>query len=135
MDTWASSLGVSTLDENHEYLIAYDYNSDLWLFDVTERKFVKKYIHTRLGIVKRYLAGESPEKLHKETGINDGCIRKWKRQYLAEGEESLENKKKPGNPLSKYERRKELSGEEQLEYPIELLKRELLRRDAEVLRL
>ncbi len=47
----------------------------------------------------------------------------------------LENQKKPGNPLAKYERRKELTREEQLEYQIELLKRELLKRDAEVLRL
>ena len=89
----------------------------------------------KLKIVKRYLAGESPVKLHEETGISDGNIRKWKRQYLAGGGEALENKKKPGNPLSKYERRKELSREEQLEYQVELLKRELLKKDAEVVRL
>ena len=89
----------------------------------------------KMEIVKRYLSGESPVKLHKETGISDGNIRKWKRQYLSGGETALENQKKPGNPLSKYERRKELTREEQLEYKIELLKRELLKRDAEVLRL
>ena len=88
-----------------------------------------------MEIVKRYLTGESPVKLHKETGISDGNIRKWKRQYLSGGESALENQKKPGNPLAKYERRKELTREEQLEYQIELLKRELLKRDAEVLRL
>ena len=65
-------------------------------------------------------------------GISDGNIRKRKRQYLSGGEAALENKKKPGNPLSKYERRKELSREEQLEYQIELLKRELLKKEAEV---
>lgn len=54
---------------------------------------------------------------------------------MSGGETALENQKKPGNPLSKYERRKELTREEQLEYQIELLKRELLKRDAEVLRL
>jgi transposase len=89
----------------------------------------------KLEIVKRYLSGESPVKLYEETGISDGNIRKWKRQYLSGGEAALENKKKPGNPLSKYERRKELSREEQLEYQIELLKRELLKKEAEVLRL
>lgn len=89
----------------------------------------------KLEIVKRYLSGESPVQLHKETGISDGNIRKWKRQYLSGGEAALANKKKPGNPLSKYERRKELSREEQLEYQIELLKRELLKKEAEVLRL
>ena len=40
-----------------------------------------------------------------------------------------------GKSTGKYERRKELTREEQLEYQIELLKRELLKRDAEVLRL
>lgn len=89
----------------------------------------------KLRIVKRYLAGESPVKLHEETGISDGAIRKWKRQYLAGGEAALENKKKPGNPLAKYERRKELSREEQLEYQVLLLKRELMKKDAEVVRL
>lgn len=54
---------------------------------------------------------------------------------MAGDEDALENKKKPGNPLSKYERRKELSREEQLEYQIELLKRELLRKDAQIVRL
>lgn len=35
---------------------------------------------------------------------------------------------KPGNPLSKYERRKELTREEQREYQGELLKRELMKK-------
>lgn len=47
----------------------------------------------------------------------------------------LRTRRNRGNPLSKYERRKELSREEQLEYQIELLKRELLKKEAEVLRL
>jgi len=54
---------------------------------------------------------------------------------LEEGEDGLEPKKKSGNPLSRYERRKELTYEEQLQYQIELLKRELLKKEAEVLRL
>lgn len=37
--------------------------------------------------------------------------------------------------MPKYERRKELAREEQLEYQIELLKRELLKKEAEVVRL
>ena len=89
----------------------------------------------KLAIVKRYLLGESPGKIYKETGISDGNIRKWKRQCQSGGETALENKKKTGNPLLKYERRKELSREEYLEYQVELLKCELLRKDAEVVRL
>lgn len=89
----------------------------------------------KLSLVKRYLAGESSKTLGLETGISDGNIRKWKRQYLSDGETALENKKKSGNPLAKYSSKKELSREEQLEYQIELLKRELLKKEAEVARL
>lgn len=89
----------------------------------------------KVSIVKRYLSGESPVALGKETGISDGNIRKWKRQYLSGGESALENKRKSGNPLSRYERRKELTYEEQLQYQIELLKRELLKKEAEIARL
>ena len=38
------------------------------------------------------------------------------KKYLEQGEIGLENKKKPGNPLIKYSRRKELTQIEQLEY-------------------
>ena len=62
-------------------------------------------------------------------------MHKWKTQYLAGGEEALENKKKPGNPLTKYERKKELTREEELEYQVELLKRELMRKESEIVRL
>ncbi|MDF2839401.1 MAG: hypothetical protein K0Q99_172 [Clostridia bacterium] len=89
----------------------------------------------KLAIVKRYLAGESPIKLYEETGISDGNIRKWKRQYLEGGIEALENKKKPGNPFLRYSRRKTLSREEQLEYQIALLRHELLEKDGEITRL
>lgn len=89
----------------------------------------------KLAIVKRYLSGESSKTLGKETGISDGNIRKWKRQYLSGGKAALENKKRPGNPLSKYERRKELTREEQLEYQVELLKRELMQKEAEISKL
>ncbi len=99
------------------------------------RRYTFHSTEEKIAIVKRYLAGESPVKLHRETGISDGNIRKWKRQYLSGGEDALANKRKPGNPLSKYTRKKELSHEEQLEYQVELLKRELLKKEAEILRL
>lgn len=43
-------------------------------------------------------------------------LRHWVKKYVEQGEESLENKRKPGNPLMKYSRRKELSDLEKLEY-------------------
>ena len=89
----------------------------------------------KLSIVKRNLSGESAMSLAREIGSSDFQIRTWVKIYLTEGEAGLEPKKKPGNPLSRYERRKELTYEEQLQYQIELLKRELVKKEVEVLRL
>ena len=52
----------------------------------------------------------------RETGINSGLIYAWLKKYRENGIQGLENKKKPGNPLSKYSNRKKLTKEEQLEY-------------------
>lgn len=71
----------------------------------------------------------------RELGCSDSQVREWVKAYQIEGEAGVEQKKKPGNPLARYERRKELTYEETLQYQIELLKRELVRKDAEVLRL
>lgn len=99
------------------------------------RKYTIRSKEEKLNIVKRHLAGESGLALERETGIHHRQIQNWTAAYLAQGEAGLVMKKKPGNPLSRYERRKELTYEEQLKYQIELLKRELLKKEAEVLRL
>lgn len=89
----------------------------------------------KLALVKRNLDGETAESLEKETGIYHSQIHKWTKQYLEGGEEALVNKRKPGNPLAKYSRKKELTPMEQLEYKVALLERELLKKDAEIVRL
>ena len=99
------------------------------------RKYVMRSKEEKLSIVKRNLSGEAACSLAREIGTNDRVVRDWVKKYLAEGEAGLEQKKKPGNPLSRYERRKELTYKEQLQYQIELLKRELVKKEAEVLRL
>ena len=98
-------------------------------------KYVVRSKEEKLSIVKRNLAGETSRALERETGCGHRLIQEWTKKYLAEGEVGLEQKKKPGNPLSRYERRKELTYEEQLQYQIELLKRELVKKEAEVIRL
>ena len=40
----------------------------------------------------------------------------WIRKYKEEGIKGLENKKKPGNPLSKYSNKNNLSETEKLQY-------------------
>ena len=89
----------------------------------------------KLALVKRNLNGESIVSLEKETGICHTQILKWTKQYLENGEGALENKRKPGNPLAKYTRKKELTPMEMLEYENALLKRELLRKNIEILKL
>lgn len=99
------------------------------------RKYIQRTQEEKLSVVKRHLSGESAMALSREIGSSDFQVRQWTKLYLEGGEIALEFKKKPGNPLSKYARRKELSYTEQLEYKIELLKRELLQKEAEVIRL
>ena len=52
----------------------------------------------------------------KEIGINSGLLYSWIKKYREKGMDGLTNKKKPGNPLSKYQSKKNLTKEEQLEY-------------------
>lgn len=52
----------------------------------------------------------------RELHIPHTNIISWIKKYQEGGIEALENKRKPGNPLAKYSRRKELSYTEQLEY-------------------
>lgn len=99
------------------------------------RKYTIRSKKEKLEIVKRVLRGEVAQRIENEAGIDHHVIQRWIAKYLAEGEDGLEPKKKPGNPLSRYERRKELSYTEQLQYEIELLKRDLLKKEAEVTRL
>ncbi len=99
------------------------------------RKYEVRSVEEKLLIVKRNLAGESAASLAREIKSSDWQIQEWVKKYLEGGEKALANKRKPGNPLARYERRKELTYEEQLEYKIALLERELLKKEAEVERL
>ncbi|MBR2710988.1 MAG: transposase [Bacilli bacterium] len=60
--------------------------------------------------------GYSSLRIEKEFGISHSLTDVWRRKYLRFGEDSLENQKKPGNPLCKYQNKKNLTKEEQLEY-------------------
>ena len=77
----------------------------------------------KLNIVKEVLGGKGSREVGKEADINDSLVRAWVRQYQKSGEKALEPKRRPGNPLAQYTRRKDLSEVEQLRY--ELAKAEL----------
>lgn len=98
------------------------------------RKYTIRSQEEKLFIVKQVLSG-APVRSWEKQGIRNSQVRDWVNKYMLEGEKGLASKKKPGNPLLRYTRRKELSYEEQLQYQVELLKRELLKKEAEVIRL
>jgi transposase-like protein len=54
--------------------------------------------------------------LSKNNDLSLGMLSTWVKRYQEGGIKALENKRKPGNPLSKYLRRKSLTPTEQLEY-------------------
>lgn len=56
--------------------------------------------------------------IQKEYGINTGLLHQWVKKYRTGGIEGLENSKESRNKLVRYQRRKELSYEEQLEFKI-----------------
>ena len=76
-------------------------------------------------IIRFILNGEkSSYDLERELHISGGMIRRWVIRYNEGGIEALENQRKPGNPLVRYSRRKELTPIEQLEYENMLLRLE-----------
>ena len=71
----------------------------------------------KIKAVKRVLENhETGEDVRKELNINSGLLHAWIKKYLDNGEKGLENKIKPGNPLSKYMHKKELTDIEKLQY-------------------
>lgn len=71
----------------------------------------------KLKIINEVLLNsKSSEEVGKEYDISAGMLRGWIIKFNKYGEGALENKKKPGNPLSKYYNKKNLSEVEQLQY-------------------
>lgn len=52
----------------------------------------------------------------REYGISRAQYFNWNKAYLEQGIKGLENKKKPGNPLSKYSNKKNLTDIEKVQY-------------------
>lgn len=71
----------------------------------------------KLRIVKEVLEKHrSTSEVSKAEKISNGMLNKWLKKYLENGEEGLKNQKKPGNALSKYSMKKNLTEYERLEY-------------------
>lgn len=70
----------------------------------------------KLKIILEVLEGYSSVQIAKKYNISGGMLRGWIIKYKKEGEDALENQKKPGNPLSKYMNRKHLTQMETLQF-------------------
>ena len=71
----------------------------------------------KIKIVKEMLDFDlSPLDIEKKHNISHSLAGKWRKDYLENGEKSLINKKKPGNPLCKFSNKKNLTDIEQLQY-------------------
>ena len=71
----------------------------------------------KLRIIDRVFNGEgSSREIGLEENAYHGMIRNWIYRYKRQGIEGITNKKKPGNPLVKYQAKKNLNELEKLEY-------------------
>ena len=71
----------------------------------------------KLKIINEVLDGKSSYEVARKYDVSSGMIRSWVIKYKEFGESALVNKKKPGNPISKYFVTKHFkSREEELEY-------------------
>ncbi len=59
---------------------------------------------------------KSTHAVTRETGLSNGMINNWIKKYRELGMKGLENKKRPGNPLTKYQKKKNLTDIEKLQY-------------------
>ena len=71
----------------------------------------------KLKLIKDHLDNnKSTNEITTRENISNGMYNKWLKKYLELGDAGLENKKKPGNPLAKYQSKKQLTDIEKLEY-------------------
>lgn len=87
----------------------------------------------KLTVVLRNLNGESGREIERDTGIHHSLVHSWVKQYREDGEDALENSRKPGNPLAKYENKKTLTPVEQLEYENAQLKQKVMKQETEII--
>lgn len=80
----------------------------------TKRYWAKE---EKLRIINRVIKdGISQSQVSREENINVGLLSNWIKKYTEQGEKALENKKKQGNPVMKYQMKKTLNDLEKLEY-------------------
>ena len=90
----------------------------------TKRYYSKE---EKLRIVEEVGSGRSSRQVAESNGIADSIVHKWVRQYREGGEEALTSKRKPGNPLAGYGKKKAPNEVEQLRHELALAHMEIAR--------
>ena len=81
------------------------------------QKFKQWTAEEKYNIIKPAINLEkSTWDITRETGLNNGMINNWIKKYREEGMKGLTPKRRPGNPLCKYSKKKSLTEIEKLEY-------------------
>lgn len=84
---------------------------------MSKKKYKFYTAEEKLEYLKLILEGEySQQEIARQNNMSVGMLSTWMKKYREGGLQALENKRKPGNPLSKYQRRKKLTPMEELEY-------------------
>ena len=76
----------------------------------------------KLEVINYYFDGHTTKDTCQHYAISRRQLQIWLTRYNEQGIEGLQNKRKPGNPLMKYSKRKTLTELEQLEYENMLLR-------------
>ena len=81
------------------------------------QKFKHWSAEEKYQIIKPIIKFEkSLRQVTRETGINNGMLSRWIKEFNEKGLPGLTSKKKPGNPLAKYSNKKNLTDIEKLQY-------------------
>lgn len=81
----------------------------------------------KVSVVKEIIGGKSVREISRMHGINKSVVQRWVHEYDEGGEAGLTPKRKSGNPLAMYQKRKDLSEVEQLRYELVLAHMEIAR--------
>ena len=75
-------------------------------------------VQMKMKVLNYHFSGHSKRETLSKYSVSSRQFEIWKHRYSEGGIKALENKRKPGNPLTKYLRRKELTELEEKEYEI-----------------
>jgi transposase-like protein len=79
----------------------------------------------KMEIIQEVAEGKGASAVARERNINRSIVKRWVHEYAQEGEDALTPKRRPGNPLAMYSRRKSLNEVEQLRYELALACKEI----------